>query len=289
MNEDDIKRHWALSNPTLVKTLKRSAARVVYEVKSLEGRFVFKIADPSKDTDAVAKDMNILRFLGDVGYPAPRILPTSNGEDFIKINENIIYALSLIDGTEPQQTVQNYKLLGIATATLHNLRGYAITTNFTTDNEIPKMLARAKLYNMDPLYEELVRNLPNFSQLPSCVIHTDIGAHNSIQQPDGSIVLIDWDDAGIGTRVLDIGFPLICDFVSSKDLTFDTDRARGFYDSYSSVIKLTDLEKQYLFDAALFYALSYTIFDESGIVDGQWKKVLSALEQKDKILSVLPK
>lgn len=78
-------------------------------------------------------------------------------------------------------------------------------------------------------------------------------------------------------RILDLGFPLICDFVT-KELVFEKDRAKVFYKAYCSIIELTDDEKEHLFDAGLFYALSYTIFDDSGIVEGQWKKVLWAIE-----------
>lgn len=288
MIEEYIKAYWELHSPLSIKVLQKSGERVVYDATSAEGRFVFKLADPSKNLVAVKKDTDILQFLASANYPAPRILRAINEENFVEVDGKFIYAMSFIDGAHPEQTVENYELLGQATATLHSLEGYEVPTNFTTYDEIPKMLARAEKFNMNPAYEKLVRALPDFDKLPRCLIHTDIGAHNSIKQPNGDIVLVDWDDAGIGTRILDIGFPLICDFISSKDLKFDEERARAYYISYSEMIELTDLEKKYLFDAALFYALSYTIFDESGIVDGQWNKVIAALEQKDKLLSVLP-
>ena len=288
MDTNFIKEHWRLTNVDLPKVLKKSGERIVYEVTSNEGKYVFKVADPSKGAKAVTKDTQILQCFNDVAYPAPRLLLTSKGESYVQENGKFVYAISFIDGDEPELTVENYMLLGQTAANLHSLRGYTITTNFTAQNEIPRMLARAEKYNMDPLYEKLVSGLPDFENLPKCLIHTDIGAHNSIKQSSGNIILVDWDDAGIGTRILDIGFPLICDFISSKDYAFDAERAKGFYESYCSMIDLTNTEKQLLFDAALFYALSYTIFDETGIVNGQWKKVLSAIEHKTEILAVIP-
>lgn len=286
MNSEFISIHWPLTRPSVRRILKQSGERIVYEVDADEGKFVFKIADPSKSEAAVIKDTQILQFFKEANYPAPRLLQSKTGASFIKHEGKYIYALSYLEGHEPEKTPENYAKLGAVTAGLHSLQGYTIPTDFTAEVEIPTMLARAKKFNMDARYSELVKSLPDFVDFPKCLIHTDIGAHNSIERVTGEIELIDWDDAGIGTRILDIGFPLICDFVT-KDLVFEKDRAAAFYTAYCSQIQLTEGEERHLFDAALFYALSYTIFDETGVVDEQWQKVLWAIEHKDVILSAL--
>jgi Ser/Thr protein kinase RdoA (MazF antagonist) len=286
MNNQRISTHWPLTNPRITRTLKQSGERIVYEVEANEGKYVFKIADPSKNEATVLKDTQILRFFEEVDYPAPRLLLSKNGTNYIQHEGKCIYAFSYLEGREPEQSVETYAKLGAVTARLHQLQGYTIPTDFTAEVEVPIMLERAKKFNMDAHYAELVKQLPDFTRFPTCLIHTDIGSHNSIELTNGQIELIDWDDAGIGTRILDLGFPLICDFVT-KDLTFDKDRATAFYTAYCSVIDLTDDEKRHLFDAGLFYALSYTIFDDTGIVEGQWRKVLWAVEHRDEIEEAL--
>jgi Ser/Thr protein kinase RdoA (MazF antagonist) len=286
MDPDFITQNWLLSNPT-IELLKQSGERTVYKVIANEGTFIIKIADPAKNEATVLKDTQILRFFEEVDYPAPRLLLSHENTNYVFHDGKCIYALTYLEGGESKSNKENYAKLGEVTARLHSLQGYTIPTDFTAEVEIPTMIARAEKFNMDSHYAELVKALPDFGRFPTCLIHTDIGSHNSIQLPNGEIELIDWDDAGIGTRILDLGFPLICDFVT-KDLVFDKDRAEAFYSAYCSIIALTDEEKEYLFDAGLFYALSYTIFDDSGIVERQWRKVLWAIEHKAEILAVLP-
>ena len=287
MNSDFNTTHWPLSIVDGIRIIKQSGERIVYDVSAKEGRFIIKIADPSKSEEKVIKDIQILQFFEKVRYVAPRILPTLAGTPYVSHDNKFVYVMSYIDGNEPEKSAENYGQLGKITANLHELKGYFIPTDFTTTIEISRMISRARKFDMEPLYEQLVTSLSDFEALPTCLIHTDIGVHNSIKQPDGQIILVDWDDAGIGTRILDIGFPLICDFVSN-DLAFDKERAKAFYHSYCSLIELNETEKNQIFEAALFYAMSYTIFDDSGIVEGQWKKVLYAIEHKNEIISVLP-
>lgn len=286
MNVNFITQNWPLTNPA-AELLKKSGDRTVYKVNADEGVFIIKVADPAKSEATVLKDTQILRFFEEVGYPAPRLLLSRASTNYVLHDGKCIYALSYLEGSEPEQSAENYAKLGEVTARLHSLQGYTIPTDFTAEVEIPIMLARAEKFNMNTQYTELVKALPDFSRFPTCLIHTDIGSHNSVKLTNGEIELIDWDDAGIGTRILDLGFLLICDFVT-KELVFEKDRAKAFYEAYCSIIRLTDDEKEHLFDAGLFYALSYTIFDDSGVVEGQWKKVLWAIEHKDEMLSVVP-
>lgn len=287
ITETNVSDTWPLSGVNDIHLLKQSGKRRVFRLNSEQGKYIVKIADSSKDREKIIKDTEILRFFEAASYPAPRLLQTRKGDNFIEDDEGFIYSISFIEGSEPEKNIANYAQLGEITARLHAVDGYKTSTDFTAITEIPRMLARANKFNVDSRYAELVNLLPDFEPLPQCLIHTDIGSHNSIQQSDGQIILVDWDDAGIGTRILDLGFPLICDFMTNE-LVFEEDRAKAFYQAYSSRIELTDTEKKYLFDAGMFYALSYTIFDDSGFVEGQWRKVLAALEMKDEILACLP-
>lgn len=283
MNSSQLSTHWPLINPRIVNELKNSGGRTVYEVRDDNARYILKRAGPSKNSTAVMKDAEVFVFLNEAGFPAPTLIKTVDGATYAEEDTSLFYLLSYIDGSEPDRNVVDYAGLGELTARLHTLEGYGNETEFTAAAEVPRMIKRAERFDIDPRYIELVNDLPDFSALPKCLIHTDIGAQNALKEASGQIVLIDWDDAGIGTRILDLGFPLICDFVS-KDLVFDADRARAFYSSYAKKVALTDAEKSHLFDAGMLYALSYTIFDDSGFVEDQWNKVLYALDHKDDIL-----
>lgn len=119
--------------------------------------------------------------------------------------------------------------------------------------------------------------------LSQSLIHTDIGPHNAIKRHDGSIVLVDWDDAGVGTTILDLGFPLICHFVS-EDLIFERENAKAFYDAYFSKRKLSTAERALIFDAGLFFALMYVPYGET---QKHWERIKFSLVNKELISSVL--
>src|SRR5207245_5230490 len=55
----------------------------------------------------------------------------------------------------------------------------------------------------------LLAETPSFAETARCLIHNDCHPGNSILRPDGEIVLIDWDGAGLGHPALDLGFLLI--------------------------------------------------------------------------------
>ena len=65
---------------------------------------------------------------------------------------------------------------------------------------------------------EVAEALPDLDALPEALIHFEMSLGNTIQRPDGTIVAVDWDEAGMGARVLDPGYFLISAFVS-EDLS----------------------------------------------------------------------
>ena len=248
-----VQENWPVTVET-IEVLKQSGERVVYKVTTDKGSFTFKIADPSKSRKDVANDTSIFQFLEDQNFPAPRILKTSDQKNFIKVEDKYIYALTYLEGETPDPTIENYRKLGDLTARLHKLKGYKIRTKFTPASQKPYFAEKEEKFG--ERYSALVKSLPTFTGYPECLIHTDIGLHNSVQLKNGDIVLVDWDDAGVGTRILDIGFPLLSSFTSDS-LDYQINESQAYYSTYLSEIRLTKEEKQHIWDAGLFFALMY--------------------------------
>ena len=286
LNVTFIKQYWPLHDITVKsKSPLGGTPRLVHHIVSAEGDFIIKAADESKDATAVARDTAIFAFLGQHNFPAPTLLPAKDSQPFIKHDGRYWYMLSYVRGTQPERTPENYRKLGELTAQLHNLKGYGIATSFTFAKEMELMRQRAADQHTPEEYLRLVNQLPDLSRYPTSLIHTDIGMNNAIQDNKGDIYLIDWDDAGIGTRILDIGFPLICGFLS-EDLHFETDNASAFYQGYFAHTALTEEERAHIFDAALFYVLMYSI-DGKHFYEGNLKKAMWAVEHRDEIERVL--
>jgi Ser/Thr protein kinase RdoA (MazF antagonist) len=190
-------------------------------------------------------------------YPAAA---SEAGALFEEIHGRRVYVLSYLEGNHPPATPETYSRLGRLTAQLHAIEGYphatAFDADFVKEQDLPD---RAADVPFGDEYLKIADGLPRFGGLPKALIHTDIGPQNAIQRLGGEIVLIDCDDVGVGPAVLDIGFPLIQQFIAGEVLE---DSARAFYDTYFAERSMTREEKALIFDAAVFISLDYQIYGD---------------------------
>lgn len=283
-SKEDFENFWPLTNVKIGRILQKSGKRIVCEIFANEGAFVFKVADPSKTEEKIKLDIFAFDFLKDKNFQnIPALLKTKEGEGYKKLENQFVYVMERIDGKAPERTPENWAQLGDIATELHSISGYPYETLFTVESEMPKFSETAAKLSFACEYMNLVKSLPNFSDLSASLIHTDIGPHNAIQKPDGLIVLTDWDDAGVGTTILDLGFPLICHFVTDE-LNFEKERAVAFYNAYFAKRSLPKEEKSLIFDAGLFFALMYIPY---GDTEKHWQRIKFAVENKELISSVL--
>ncbi|HSX14380.1 MAG TPA: phosphotransferase [Candidatus Saccharimonadales bacterium] len=275
-----IEDKWPLTRVSLGSSLKGvGGQRHVQVLSASEGRYICKTADISKSLDDLASDLLIFDFLRTKGFRyITRLLKTNNDQLFADISGSLTYLLEFVEGKEPAPTPKNYAQLGKITAELNSIDGYPNATKFIPatiiKQDLPK-LTIGKSFHYE--YLKLLETLPSFEDLPTALIHTDIALVNSIQKEDGSIVLIDWDDIGIGTRILDVAFPLIQQFVS-EDCEYDETNAKAFYTAYRQTVRLTDRELNNIFSAALFIAMMYIIYGDS---DKRWQRIRWALRNRE--------
>jgi Ser/Thr protein kinase RdoA (MazF antagonist) len=104
-------------------------------------------------------------------------------------------------------------------------------------------------------YRKLLDDLPDLDAYQSALIHTDLAPNNVLLKPEGELVLVDFDDLGLGPRVFDLGYPLLCWFHERG--TFDQASALAFYSAYAVRHRLDERERSAIVDAAIFYALMY--------------------------------
>jgi len=283
-SKEDFENFWPLTNVKIGKILQKSGERIVCEIFANEGLFVFKIADPSKTEEKIKLDTFVFDFLKAKSFQnIPILLKTKEGENYQNLDGKFVYVMERIDGKAPERTPENWARLGEIAAKLHDISDYPYKTLFTIESEMPKFAETAAKLSFTKEYMTLVESLPNFSGLSTSLIHTDIGPNNAVQRKDGVIVLTDWDDAGIGTTILDLGFPLICHFVT-HELEFEKEKASAFYSAYFGKIKLSQSEKSLIFDAGLFFALMYIPYGET---EKHWQRIKFAVKNKELISSVL--
>lgn len=279
-----IEAIWPLSDIAAIRPIKRAGRRTVSEVQAKQGSFILKVADESASEESVRKNSAVFEFLAQHGFPAPRVLRTRAGRDYAAFDSALAYVLTYVEGRTPPAVPTTFRKLGDLMGRLHRLEGYPHRSNFTVGSEVPVMLERGRRFGADPKYMDLVRDLPNFDDVPVALIHTDVGPHNAVETRNGDLVLVDWDDAGLGPRIFDLGFPLICTFVTER-FQYDLESARSFYEAYQSNVLLSMEEQALLFEAGMFCVLSYSIFDDFGIHETNRRKAEFALQNRDLIMS----
>ena len=101
---------------------------------------------------------------------------------------------------------------------------------------------------------------------------------------NGEVVLLDWDEAGIGPVEFELGYPLLTTFFNPTTLHFDRVSARNFYKAYFSESNYTSLSTESIWSFAMLHAVrSMTFFD----TEVRWLRVLQSRERKQEILKSL--
>ncbi len=287
INASVLEKFWPVTETKIEKPFSglSSHGRVAAKFSGKEGDFIYKISSEYKTEDSLKKELCVFDFLNEKGFKhIPQLLKTTEGKSYQNIDGKLLYVLKYVEGENPKSNPESWRKLGEITASLQSIEGYPYESDFRPVDIIAKHFAeRAETLSFGDEYLKLASTIRDFSSLPKTIIHTDISCMNSVETADGNIVFVDWDDAGMGPAVLDVGFPLISQFMS-EDGEFQEDNARAFYSSYFSKRTLTEIEKEYIFDAALFIALFYIIY---GNTEKRWKRIKWAVENKEKLLSVI--
>jgi len=279
-----IENHWNLTNPKIEDLLQNKGGRFVYKIFADEGVFIYKLSSPEKSRDAMVRDLYIFEYsLENNFHYIPKLLKTKNGESFISCKNCFAYIMQYIEGGQPKNNIKNWYKIGVIMAKLHDLVGYKYRTSFVPDAEKDHFKKVSSNVSFGKEYLKIVNKLPDFNNCSKSLIHTDVGINNVAQDKLGNLFFLDWDDVGIGITILDLGFPLICQFLDYKG-NFDKENAKAFYDSYFKNRYLPAEEREIIFDAALFFALIYLPY---GDVDEGWGRIQFAIKNRDEISFVV--
>lgn len=286
ITKEILEEFWSLRDVKIEKILQQKAGRLVCKISSKEGSFVFKSHSMNKTEGAVKTETDIFNFLNEKEFTnIPKLLKTKSSKNYQEFKGKLIYIMEYVEGKTPTDTKETWGKFGEIAAKLHKTSGYFQESDFNIKLEIEELKKIAVQFPFQDEYEKILINLPDFEASTKSLIHTDIGPHNAVQKDNGLIILVDWDNSGLGTTILDLGFPLICSFVT-KDLIFEKEKAQAFYSAYFSKNNLTEEEKGLIFDAGILFALIYLPY---GDVDKNWEKIKYSISNKKLISSVFLK
>jgi hypothetical protein len=286
-----IERHWSLKNVHLSLILQSNSTRVTWSIQSDQGSFVVKaykddlvLGLGSLSADGIDLRLGIFEYLDERGFgQAPLLLKTRAGDRFIQTGGLSIFILELIEGTRPPSTASTWSQLGELAASLNAFTDYSTPYGIPVGATIAELNRNAERYPFSGDYRKLVSTLEALADQPACLIHGEINTANSVLSSEGSVFLLDWDQAGSGPWALEAGYPLITTFLS-EDLVYDSEAATAFYGSWAAGTSISAERREHIFTAALLHALRYL---ESGDTTRRWKRIQYALANKEELLSAI--
>ncbi|WP_220202723.1 phosphotransferase enzyme family protein [Reticulibacter mediterranei] len=266
-----------------IELLNMVPGKYVYQITLATGVcWILRMYQVENDQSAVFSPLAlayVLAFLEEQQYSAVRIVRSLDGETVV-MHEGWYYLITtFIDGIPFDWSLTAFYNLGAALGKLHALRLGAAASTLPRAGMLPSgelAYAQKQLESVESLvpanlqerYEELLQAtalLDRREDLPLVCIHNDCHPANSICTAGGQIQLIDWEGAGSGPAVIDVGFLL----ASSDDAlpwaplaSLDTyhlyeERIAAIIEGYCCYHTLTTIELERLPDALRFRSLVY--------------------------------
>ena len=185
------------------------------------------------------------------------------------------------DGWTPREDPEVWAQIGAALADLHSLppveRQFAIPLDAAC-----RELAAHPEWPTD-LVSDVVRRVRGMSHAALAVVHGQPSLANVVQRPDGSIALLDWDESGTGPAVLDVGYPLICVFLT-EEKHWQEELARAFFRSYQDNALAGLPPVRDIITAALLHGMRSAMFANHS---ARLERVQYALDVEDKLIATV--
>lgn len=270
-----------------------------WRVDSERGPLVLRLHGTDRFS-AHAGEVVALRFLAEHDYPAPRLIPALDDSSLFRCGQMEGYLTTFVAGSSLPATVDTAWQLGEVTGRLHALETGAAglpPTPFTIASErqhFHSLNASPAVHAWDgyaELRDDLVRawdELPDLDDMPQVLVHTDVLFGNAVQTPEGQAVLIDWDDAGLGPAIQDLGYLLVHESIPLQGAPIESAFVLAVLDGYQTARPLTSVERSRIPEAMLFGALAYVLAPwESRVWLGNWRRARCVLEHRAEIVALL--
>ena len=241
----------------------------------------FRGGRPTAVTDWLRGRAATLDWLEEHAYPAPRVIRTRSGDLVGLAGVWATLATTYVTGTPLRPGTGQLRLLGEALGRLHALgaaggdAAMAAMGRAAWDPEaaVPAALGRLEAVEsltpadwrplLDQLRAVLLAVQDRAAALPSSVVHGDPWPGNAVHTAQNQVTLIDWENAGLGLPLLDLGFCLLeCHLdvglpsnqPSAWHIQPDENRIAGVVAGYSRWRQLQPAEKDLLLEGIRFPA-----------------------------------
>lgn len=278
-----VMQSYGYTDIKLLEQFHKGSSRLVCKIEA-DGQILLARGLPETVSgETIEGNIAAHEYLGNNRQLAPRILHMPNGASCLKASGFWFYVLEYIEGQNLEENERDQRELGRLLRKLHSFSDYTHPSGLSDDKGEFYGWFREKGFKRE--FDEILDSLPDFRKLDRCFIHSDIGPHNSLRTKDGDIVLIDLDDAGVGSRYLDLGWPFIMQFVKHERTTgrmsYRTDLAEAFLYGYYGEEEITRQELDLIWQGAVFMHISYMNDYGPEAVGSLWKILKFGMGQKE--------
>lgn len=277
--------HWSLDKVCLGETFQTYPTRRVIRLHTAQGEFVAKIDDQPPAYETACTRCAIFDFLAAHAFPhRPLLLKTREDQPLLYHNGQSVMLLEYIDCGPPDNQPATWQKLGQIAASLNALPLCPVPYAIPTAGVIAELTVQAQSHRYQKQFTEFVAMLtPLVDQPARGVIHGELNRANVRQRRDGTLVILDWDEAGHGAPVLEVGYPLLTVFLT-ETLHFQRAQAQAFYRGYFGEHTPDAAAQDLLFRAALLHALRYA---QWGNQQRRWARIYYAITHRKHLLATL--
>ena len=243
--------------------------RGIYRVQDAQGGvWVMRFMHLPDAVDSFIHTGRLLDWLTQHEYPAPSVRMTIDQQHVGVIDGWAILILSYVDGSVlGTSSADDLGALAMMVGRLHSLR-VDDQSLFAQARGHPDIIATAAQQlasqgtNVPSAFHPLVTTLHASmralqQQLPQqlCITHGDCWYRNAIKTSAGQVRLIDWDNAGIGLPVLDLGNLLLtAHFELGKPLILEPHEAniKAIMNGHQQQRRIARVERACIADAMRF-------------------------------------
>ena len=265
-----------------------------YFIQTNKGKFILTLYEKRVEEKDLPFFMGLMRNLFDANFPSPEPMINKNGNYITEISGKKAAVVSFLEGSAKKNlNPEDCYKVGVLTAKLH----------LTTKNLVQKRENKLSVDSWRKIYEK-VRNdcskiHPNLTNtieknldeieknwpknIPSGIIHADLFPDNIFFKNNKLTGIIDFYFSCYDCYVFEIAICLnaLCFEGFKENLSFNVTKAKKFIDGYSSVRKLTEIEKKSLKifcqGAAMRFLLT-RVFDYLNLTKGALVKIKDPVE-----------
>jgi len=253
--------------------------RGIYRADRADGTaWVVRVINRPEAASEFAGTARLLDWLHAQGYPAPRAVATKSGARVGHAEGWWMLAITFVGGRLPEPTPEHLRTIGAALGRLPQLvqPGAADAAQLPDSLWPPGTIGMLRRQlegsatrwpaDLRAIYERLIATFDQLAEveaLPTCLIHSDCWPLNAVLTPSRELVLIDWDGAGYGPPVFDLGKLLLAaHYDLSRPLEVFPNRAwvAAILQGYTAIRPLSAEERR-LLPAALPFWLAYSAAD----------------------------